>query len=140
MAILTANTRICRCAATYGEHAPRGKVGAGAVNDTRVQRAENGTSMEQRNDAADEKGTGKRPYVTIAGRRLPIPRSRLARLASGFALVVFGLFGFLPVLGFWMIPVGLIILSYDVAVVRRLRRRFEVWWHRRKQARKQARE
>ena len=45
--------------------------------------------------------------------------------------MLFGLFGFLPVLGFWMIPVGLLILSVDMPRVRRWRRRFAVWFSRR---------
>ncbi len=49
----------------------------------------------------------------------------------GSTLVVFGLLGFLPVLGFWMIPLGLIILSQDFATIRRFRRRASVWLGRR---------
>ena len=41
-----------------------------------------------------------------------------------------GLLGFLPVLGLWMVPLGLLVLSYDVPGVRRWRRRFEVWFFR----------
>ncbi|WP_370671635.1 hypothetical protein [Nitratireductor aquibiodomus] len=66
------------------------------------------------------------------GKRIPIPRSRLARIGGGCLLVVLGLFGFLPVLGFWMIPLGLLILSYDIASVRRQRRKAAVWWNRRR--------
>ncbi|EKF17860.1 hypothetical protein NA2_15369 [Nitratireductor pacificus pht-3B] len=66
------------------------------------------------------------------GKRIPIPRSRLARIAGGIGLVILGLFGFLPVLGFWMIPLGLLILSYDIASVRRRRRRLAVWWSRKR--------
>ncbi|MBX9450907.1 MAG: hypothetical protein KL801_03360 [Mesorhizobium sp.] len=57
-----------------------------------------------------------------------MPQSRLLRIVIGGLLVFLGFFGFLPVLGFWMIPVGLIILSYEFATVRRWRRRSEVWW------------
>jgi hypothetical protein len=46
--------------------------------------------------------------------------------------MVLGCFGFLPVLGFWMIPLGLLILSYEFARVRRWRRRAAVWWERRR--------
>jgi hypothetical protein len=46
-------------------------------------------------------------------------------------LVILGLFGFLPILGFWMIPLGLIVLSYDFASVRRARRRTAVRFGRR---------
>ncbi|UUP19297.1 hypothetical protein [Nitratireductor thuwali] len=79
------------------------------------------------------KAGGERPYVSIAGRKLPIPRSRAARLASGVALTVLGVFGFLPVLGFWMVPFGLLILSYDLPAIRRMRRKLELWWMRRRQ-------
>lgn len=58
-------------------------------------------------------------------------------MAIGIILVLFGFLGFLPVLGFWMIPLGLLILSYEFHIVRRLRRRLIVRWERRK-ARKQA--
>ena len=60
--------------------------------------------------------------------RLP----RWARLVTGVLLVLFGLLGFLPVLGFWMVPLGLVVLSVDLAPARRLRRRLEVWWERRR--------
>jgi len=50
----------------------------------------------------------------------------------GVLLIIGGILGFLPVLGFWMIPLGLIILSQDFASVRRFRRRWTVkltrWW------------
>jgi hypothetical protein len=60
-----------------------------------------------------------------------LPRSRPIRIGLGILLVAFGLLGFLPVLGFWMIPVGLLVLSVDLPVVRRWRRKLTVWWHRR---------
>lgn len=64
---------------------------------------------------------------------------RWARLVTGGLLILGGLMGFLPVLGFWMVPLGLIVLSVDLAPVRRLRRRFEVWWERRGRPRRGAR-
>ncbi len=57
-----------------------------------------------------------------------MPRSRVGRIATGSALVVGGTLGFLPVLGFWMIPLGLVVLSHDLPAVRRRRRRMAVWW------------
>jgi hypothetical protein len=39
--------------------------------------------------------------------------------------------GFLPVLGFWMLPLGLALLSVDLPSVRRRRRKLSVWWGRR---------
>ena len=55
-----------------------------------------------------------------------LPRSRIARIVIGILLIFMGFLGFLPVLGFWMIPLGLIVLSVDLPIVRRLRRRLEV--------------
>ena len=69
---------------------------------------------------------------------LPLPRSRVPRIALGSTLVVGGCLGFLPILGFWMVPVGLVVLSQDIAFVRKRRRRVTIWWGRRQQA-KQAR-
>ena len=54
---------------------------------------------------------------------LRLPASRLARQVLGWALVVGGLLGFLPILGFWMLPLGLYVLSVDSTRMRRLRRR-----------------
>ena len=62
---------------------------------------------------------------------VPVPRSRAGRIATGSLLIGGGMLGFLPVLGFWMVPLGLVVLSHDLALVRRRRRRFEVWWRRR---------
>lgn len=63
---------------------------------------------------------------------LPVPRSRLARMALGGGLVTGGLLGFLPVVGFWMLPLGVIVLSHDLPAVRRARRRMVVWWSRKR--------
>lgn len=40
------------------------------------------------------------------------------RLPLGVLLVVFGLFGFLPILGFWMIPLGIALMALDVRMYR----------------------
>lgn len=64
---------------------------------------------------------------------VPMPRSKSGRVAVGGGLVAGGCLGFLPVLGFWMVPVGVAVLSHDLHPVRRARRRMTVWWARRKQ-------
>jgi len=77
-------------------------------------------------------GPGEPPRtITVLGRTIRMPRSRALRVAIGILMIVFGLFGFLPVLGFWMIPVGFFILSYEFAMVRRWRRRLAVRFGRR---------
>ena len=74
--------------------------------------------------------------IHLFGRHFHMPRSRWLRIAIGVALILGGILGFLPILGFWMVPLGLLILSYEFAAVRRRRRRLVVWWERRKAARR----
>ena len=57
-----------------------------------------------------------------------LPQSRFLRLLIGIGFIVGGILGFLPILGFWMIPLGLLILSNDVPMIRRWRRRLVVWF------------
>jgi len=70
------------------------------------------------------------------------PNSRIGRVLVGILLIFGGVLGFLPILGFWMIPLGLLVLSVDFPVVRKFRRNQEVrlgrWWQRQK-ARKNTR-
>lgn len=70
--------------------------------------------------------------IQFNGRVIALPQSRSYRIAIGILLIVGGLLGFLPVLGFWMIPLGLLVLSVDIAPVRRLRRRLQIWWEKRR--------
>ena len=70
--------------------------------------------------------------IKLGKKRIDLPGSKIVRIGLGVALILSGILGFLPVLGFWMMPVGLVVLSVDLASVRRQRRRLEVWWHRRR--------
>jgi len=48
------------------------------------------------------------------------------RSIAGLLLIVGGIFGFLPVLGFWMIPLGAVLLALDIPPLRRrLRKRLD---------------
>jgi purine-cytosine permease-like protein len=64
--------------------------------------------------------------VNFLGYRLRVPANPIVRVGLGLVLCVGGVLGFLPILGFWMLPLGLVILSIDFAIVRRLRRRASV--------------
>jgi len=64
--------------------------------------------------------------IVVLGKRIPMPQSIAMRRVLGGSLVVGGTLGFLPILGFWMIPLGLIVLSNDSHRVRRWRRKSEV--------------
>jgi hypothetical protein len=47
------------------------------------------------------------------------PSSRYARIPLAAALMVGGVFGFLPVLGLWMLPLGLLLFAQDVPVLQK---------------------
>ena len=66
--------------------------------------------------------------IVIGTWRMRLPQSRLLRTLIGVALIFGGILGFLPILGFWMIPLGLLVLSHDSPFVRRQRRKLSVWW------------
>jgi|FEC22Drversion2_1045045.scaffolds.fasta_scaffold01002_1 hypothetical protein len=84
--------------------------------------------LEAEHPQAGPERIGERPRtISVAGRQFPVPRSRWLRLMLGVLLVIGGLFGFLPILGFWMAPLGLLLLSVDLPPVRRMRRRTDVW-------------
>ncbi|MFV0514511.1 MAG: hypothetical protein ACK5MY_12925 [Jhaorihella sp.] len=53
--------------------------------------------------------------------RAHVPRG--LRLVLGGVLILGGLAGFLPVLGFWMIPLGVAVAALDIRLYRRWRRR-----------------
>ncbi len=75
------------------------------------------------------------PKVNFAGYKVNVPGHPLLRVVLGVLLILCGLLGFLPILGFWMIPLGLVVLSVDLPPVRRFRRNFTVkfgyWLHKR---------
>ncbi|OCW58877.1 hypothetical protein [Hoeflea olei] len=72
-----------------------------------------------------------RGEVWIGTRKFQLPQRARTRIVLGIALVIGGMLGFLPVLGFWMIPLGLLVLSQDLPAVRRWRRALVVRMERR---------
>ena len=62
----------------------------------------------------------------VAGRRVGHMLRRInARVPAGLRtllgalLILGGVFGFLPVLGFWMIPLGIMVIGLDIAALRK---------------------
>lgn len=64
--------------------------------------------------------------IVILGRPFALPRTRMRRRLLGWGFIAGGAFSFLPVLGPWMFPVGLWILSVDSHRARRMRRRLTI--------------
>jgi hypothetical protein len=80
------------------------------------------------------------PKVRIGRFSFELPRHRAVRVGLGVALIVLGgVFGFLPVLGYWMVPLGMLVLASDSPTIRRWNRRINVavvsWWRGRKSKR-----
>jgi hypothetical protein len=61
----------------------------------------------------------------VSWMRRPAPKA--VRLPLGAALVAGGTVGFLPLVGYWMLPVGLVILAQDVPSLRPPLVRFFDW-------------
>ena len=78
------------------------------------------------------------PVMGATLRGLLQRRRMWLRLPVGLCLVAGGLVGFLPVLGFWMVPLGLMLLAVDLPFLRPLilkwvivgRRRLSLLWRR----------
>ena len=59
------------------------------------------------------------------------PSSRWVRIPAGITLIVGGIFSILPVLGLWMLPLGLLLLAQDMPFLQRPIRRGLLWAERR---------
>lgn len=71
-----------------------------------------------------------RSFFAARFRALKTTGPHWLRQTVGMLLVVGGVFGFLPVLGYWMLPLGLALLAVDFPIARRLNRNLQVWWGR----------
>jgi hypothetical protein len=63
-------------------------------------------------------------------RWLRSPSCRIARVTLAILLVLGGVVGFLPILGFWMIPLGLLLLAQDIPFLKRPTSKAIVWGER----------
>ena len=69
-------------------------------------------------------------YVLARFHALRNSKNHVARKVAGVLLVIGGLLGFLPVLGYWMLPLGLALLSVDWPWARRAYRHLRLAWGR----------
>jgi hypothetical protein len=66
------------------------------------------------------------------------PSSRFARAPLAMLLIVGGIFSFLPVLGLWMLPLGLLLIAQDVPFLQGPMARMLGWIERKWMERKAA--
>jgi hypothetical protein len=94
-----------------------------------------------RPDARSDKDEHKRRLELLV-RRLPErlqkavhwllqPSARWLRIPAGLLLIVGGFLAILPILGLWMLPLGLVLLSEDVPPLRRATGKVLAWIERR---------
>ena len=69
-------------------------------------------------------------WVGSSLRWLRAPAMIWVRLPAGLLLVCGGIFSFLPLLGIWMLPLGLLLLAQDIPFLRRPTRRGLLWLER----------
>ena len=60
-------------------------------------------------------------------RWLHSPKSRKFRLPIGIFLIACGLVGFLPIVGYEFIPVGLLVIAQDIPFMRKPMGKFVLW-------------
>jgi len=84
------------------------------------------------------------PRIGFGKISIALPRAKWLRISLGIALLIGSLFWFLPVLGLWMLPLGIMVLAVDLPGARRLanwsaarweetqgwRERWFGWWRR----------
>lgn len=58
------------------------------------------------------------------------PRHALFRLPAAILLIIGGIFSILPILGLWMLPLGLLIAAIDIPFLRRPIARLLLWINR----------
>jgi hypothetical protein len=66
------------------------------------------------------------------------PSSRFVRIPLAIVLIGGGFVGFLPVLGFWMVPLGLVLIAQDVPFLRPPLARLIAWIDRKWPVKKQS--
>ena len=79
------------------------------------QESDNKLDLEEELDRLQERVPDGMSRVM---RKVRSPSAARYRIPVGVALTAGGVVGFLPILGFWMVPLGLAVLAQDVPVMR----------------------
>ena len=99
--------------------------------------------MHEDRDAAFEQlfeqMKGRAPFAAGFLDWIRRPSSRLIRIPLAILLILGGIFSILPLLGIWMLPLGLLILALDVSFLRGPVTGSILWVERKWQAFKQRR-
>ena len=80
--------------------------------------------LNRRFDQIEQKAPGKISNALAALRR---PKMQLIRIPMGILLVIGGILSFLPILGLWMLPLGLLLLAIDLPFLRPPVNRIVLW-------------
>jgi hypothetical protein len=70
-------------------------------------------------------------WIAKKSRALREPRAKLVRIPAAGLLIFGGVFSFLPVLGLWMLPLGLLLLAVDLPSLQPPMSRMLLWIERR---------
>jgi hypothetical protein len=109
-------------------------------------RAAHGSSNDKLEEAFDAIERAAPHSLARTLRWMRRPQARVVRLPLGLLCIVGSFFWFLPVLGLWFLPLGLLLIAQDVPFLRRPVGRMTLylldrwkhlrtWWARRKEAR-----
>ncbi|WP_428492807.1 hypothetical protein [Rhodopila sp.] len=60
------------------------------------------------------------------------PSAKWLRIPAGVLLIIGSIFSILPILGLWMLPLGIVLLADDVPMLRRVTDRVLEWIERRR--------
>jgi hypothetical protein len=105
-----------------------------------------GRSDDKLEEAFDEIERAAPDSLARTIRWMRRPQARIVRLPLGILCIAGSFFWFLPVLGLWFLPLGLLLIAQDVRFLRRPVGRMTLylldrwkhlrkWWARKKQAR-----
>jgi hypothetical protein len=90
-----------------------------------MRKADNGKAILRRAFKHLERELPERVAWSI--RNLRHPHAHWLRIPVGVLFMLGGVFSILPFLGIWMLPLGLLLIAYDVPFLRRPVGRFTIW-------------